>query len=115
MWHASPKQNCQKSVVTVLLFYSRRRGSRLRKFEEFESRFPSEITNVYSGFYVLPSNFLHCKSVDWKTEFMEFMHEYEDDLPNFRTIHAELEFWETTWKNGFEKVQYDNVAETLKN
>lgn len=70
---------------------------------------------MYNGFYVLPSNFLHCKSVDWKTEFMKFMHEYKDDMPNFRTIHAELELWETTWKNGFQKVQYDNVAETLKN
>ena len=71
--------------------------------------------DLYNGFYVIPSNFLHCKDVEWKTEFMKFMSAYEDDMPNFRTIHAELELWETSWKKGFQTVVYDNVADTLKN
>ena len=82
---------------------------------EIESHFPSEMCNLYNGFYVIPSNFLHCKGVNWKTEFMKFMSAYEDDMPNFRTIHAELDLWETSWKNGFEKVEYDNIADTLRN
>jgi hypothetical protein len=82
---------------------------------EIESRFPSEMCNLYNGFYVIPSNFLHCKGVNWKTEFMKFMSAYEDDMPNFRTIHAELDLWEISWKNGFEKVEYDNIADTLRN
>jgi hypothetical protein len=47
---------------------------------EIESHFPSEMCNLYNGFYVIPSNFLHCKGVNWKTEFMKFMSAYEDDI-----------------------------------
>ncbi|CAB4038226.1 52 kDa repressor of the inhibitor of the kinase-like [Paramuricea clavata] len=43
------------------------------------------------------SNFLHCKGVNWKTEFMKFM----------ARIHAELDLWETSWN--------DNIADTLRN
>jgi hypothetical protein len=46
---------------------------------------------------------------------MKFMEAYKDDMPNYRTIHAELDLWETSWKKGFEKLEYDNIAETLKN
>ena len=80
-----------------------------------EIDFPSEMSNLYNGFYVIPNNFLHCKGVNWKTEFMKFMSAYKEDMPNFRTIHAELDLWETNWKNGFENAKYDNIADTLQN
>ncbi|XP_028413110.1 52 kDa repressor of the inhibitor of the protein kinase-like [Dendronephthya gigantea] len=82
---------------------------------EIEYRFPSEMCNLYNGFYILPRNFLHCKGINWKTEFMKFVSAYRDDMPNFRAIHAELELWETSWKKGHEKVEYDNIADTLRN
>ena len=41
--------------------------------EQIEFRFPSETCNVYSGFYIIPKNFLRCKGVDWKAEFMKFL------------------------------------------
>jgi hypothetical protein len=37
---------------------------------------------------------------------------YKDDMPNYRTIHVELDLCETNWKKGFEKVKYENVADT---
>ncbi len=46
---------------------------------------------------------------------MKFVTAYADDMPNFRSIHAELALWETSWKDGFEKVQYNSVADTLRN
>ena len=46
---------------------------------------------------------------------MKFVSAYEDDMPDYRTIHAELGLWETSWKKGFEKVQYSSVADTLRN
>jgi hypothetical protein len=83
--------------------------------EELEHRFPSEMCDFYNGFYIIPRNFLHCIQVNWKSEFMKFMEAYKDDMPNYRTIHAELNLWETSWKKGFENVEYDNIADTLKN
>ena len=83
--------------------------------EEIESRFPSEMCNLYNGFYVIPIIFLHCKDVCWKTEFLKFLSAYKDDMPNYRSIHCELEMWETSWRKGFEKVEYDSVSDTLKN
>ena len=82
---------------------------------DIESRFLSEMGNLYNGFYVIPNNFLHCKGVNWKTEFMKFMSAYKEDMPNFRTIHAELDLRETSWKNGFENAEYDNITDTLQN
>ena len=84
--------------------------------EQMEFRFPSEMCNLYNGFYIIPSIFLKCsKEFDWKAEFMKFVSAYEDDMPDYRTIHAELGLWETSWKKGFEKVQYSSVADTLRN
>ncbi len=82
--------------------------------EELEHRFPSEM-DFYNGFCIIPRNFLHCVQVNWKSEFMKFMEAYKDVMPNYRTIHAELNLWETSWKKGFENVEYDNIADTLKN
>ena len=48
-------------------------------------------------------------------EFMKFASAYEDDMPNFRTIHAELGLWETSWKKGFEKIQHSTIADTIRN
>ena len=83
--------------------------------EQMDFWFPSEMCNLYNGFYIIPGIFLKCKGIDWKTEFMKFVSAYEDDMPNFKTIHAELELWETSYKKGFEKVAYDSVADTLRN
>ena len=83
--------------------------------EEIESHFPSEMCDLYIGFYVIPHNFLQCKGVNWKTEFMKFMSAYKEDIPNFRTIHAELDLWEINWKNGLENVECDSVADTIQN
>jgi hypothetical protein len=83
--------------------------------EQIEFRFPSEMCNLYNGFYIIPGIFLMCKDVDWKTEFMKFVSAYKDDMPNYRSMHAELGLWETNWKQGFEQVIYDSVADTLRN
>ena len=84
--------------------------------EQMEFRFPSEICNLYNGFYIIPSIFFKCsKEFDWRAEFMKFVSAYRDDMPDYRTIHAELRLWETSWKKGFEKVQYSSVADTLRN
>ena len=84
--------------------------------EEMEFRFPSEMCNLYNGFYLIPSIFLKCsKDFDWKTEFMKFASAYKDDMPDYRTFHAELGLWETSWKKGFEKVQYSTIADTIRN
>ena len=53
--------------------------------------------------------------MNWKTEFMKFMSAYKEDMPNFRTIHAELDLRETSRKNGFENAEYDNITDTLQN
>lgn len=63
--------------------------------EQMEFRFPSETCNILNGFYTIPGNFLNCKGLDWKTEFMKFATVYCDDMPNFRSLHAELALWET--------------------
>ena len=84
--------------------------------EQMKFRFPSEMCNLYNGFYIIPSIFLKCnKEFDWKAEFIKFVSAYKDDMPDYRTIHAELGLWETSWKKGFEKVQYCSVADTLRN
>ena len=82
---------------------------------EIESRFPSQMCNVYRGFYIIPRNFLHCKKVDWKAEIMKFMTLYKANMPNFSAIHAELALWETSWRCGIEMVEYDNIGDTLRN
>ena len=82
--------------------------------EEMESRFPSEMCNLYNVFYVIPAVFLHCKDLDWKVEFMKFVAAYEDDLPSPRRIHAELDMWETAWKQGLEIIEYSSIADTLQ-
>ena len=82
---------------------------------EIESRFPSQMCNVYRGFYIIPRNFLHCKKVDWKAEIMKFMTLYKADMPNFSVIHAELALWQTSWRCGIEMVEYDSIADTLRN
>ena len=46
---------------------------------------------------------------------MRFVIAYSDDTPSFETIPAELGLWETSWKEGFEHVQYDSVTRTLGN
>ena len=46
---------------------------------------------------------------------MKFVTAYSDNMPSFETIHAELGLWETSWKEGFEHVQYDSVSSTLRN
>lgn len=46
---------------------------------------------------------------------MKFVTVYMDDMPNFRAVHAELDLWETSWKKGYEKIHYDNIADTIKN
>ena len=66
--------------------------------EQIEFRFPSKMCNFYNRFYIIPSIFLNCKNVDWKTEFMKFASAYRDDMPNYCAIHAELQLWETNWK-----------------
>ena len=43
------------------------------------------------------------------------MSAYKEDMPNLRTIHAELDLWEINWKNGFENVECDSVANTIQN
>ena len=83
--------------------------------EEIRSRFPTETCNLYNGFYVIPHNFIHCEGVNWKSEFMKFLTAYKDDMPNFRAVHADLELWEMSWKNGYENVEYDNIVDTLNN
>ena len=44
---------------------------------------------------------------------MKFVTAYKDDMPNTSAIHAQL--WETSWRSGIEKVEYDNIADTLGN
>ena len=59
--------------------------------EQMEFPFPSEMCNLYNGFYIIPSIFLKCsKEFDWKAQFMKFVSAYRDDMPDHRTIHAEL-------------------------
>ena len=82
--------------------------------EQIEYRFPAEMSNLYSGFYIIPGIFLNCKGVDWKKEFMKFASSYIDDMPNYRSIHAELGLWEISWRKSFEDVVHDSVADTLR-
>ena len=83
--------------------------------DQIEFRFPSEMCDLYRGFYVIPGVFLNCKDLDWKTEFMKFVEAYREDMPNYRAIHAELGLWETSWRKGFEEIVHDSVADTLRN
>ena len=71
--------------------------------------------DVYRGFYILPSNIIRCKNIDWKTEFMKFVTANKDDMLNISAIHAELALWETSWRSGIEKVEYDNIVDMLRN
>ena len=41
--------------------------------EQIEFRFPSEMCNLYNGFYIIPGVFLKCTGVDWKANFMKFV------------------------------------------
>ena len=83
--------------------------------DQSEFRFPSKMCDLYRGFYVVPGVFLNCKDLDWKTEFMKFVEAYREDMPNYRSIHAELGLWETSWRKGFEEIVYNSVADTLRN
>ena len=38
-----------------------------------------------------------------------------NDMRDFYAVHSELELWEMSWKNGYENVKYDNIANTLNN
>ena len=46
---------------------------------------------------------------------MKFVTASKDDIPNISAIYAELALWETSWRSGIEKVEYDNIADTLSN
>ena len=72
--------------------------------DQIEFRFPSKMCDLYRGFYVVPGVFLHCEDLDWKTEFMKFVEAYREDMPKYRSIHAELGLWETSWRKGFEEM-----------
>ena len=100
------KRDLYRLKLTIPLFYH---------IGEIESRFPSQMCDVYRGFYIIPCNFLHCKKVDWKTEITKFMTLYKADMPNFSAIHAELALWEASWRCGIEMVEYDNIADMLRN
>ncbi|CAB4020692.1 Hypothetical predicted protein [Paramuricea clavata] len=56
--------------------------------EQIEFQFPSEMCNLYNGFYVIPGIFLMCKNVDSKTEFINFVSPYKDDMPNYQSMHG---------------------------
>ena len=61
-----------------------------------EYLFSLKMCNLYHRFYVIPGIFLNCEDKNWKTEFMKFAAAYNDDMPNFCLIHAELNLRKTS-------------------
>ena len=76
---------------------------------ELDVRFSKGQEVIFCGLAILPSNIIKYKS--WKSDFLKFCNFYKDDFPNFVSIQAELQLWETYWSN---KTKPKTVAETLK-
>ena len=50
----------------------------------------------------------------WKSDFLEFCQQYENDFPNIRMLSSELAMWETFWTETFGKELPNSIAKTLR-
>ena len=50
----------------------------------------------------------------WKSDFLEFCQQYENDFPNIRMLSSELVMWETFWTEKFDKEPSNSIAKTLR-
>ena len=63
---------------------------------EVQRRFSKPTVDLLSAFYALPD--VVVRDSYWIQKFMNFLHLYEDDLPEPRYLSTELKTWETKWK-----------------
>ena len=80
--------------------------------EDLRRRFCPENLVFIGGFHCVPQ-IMNKYSSEWKLKVLTFMKKYRDDMPNFDSCSAELDCWETFWKN-FEGEAPDTIDETLK-
>lgn len=63
--------------------------------QELESRFGDDQQGVVQGWAAMPE--MMKKLPDWKTSFRLFCKIYEEVLPNYQTLEAELRLWDEKW------------------
>ncbi|XP_065683294.1 52 kDa repressor of the inhibitor of the protein kinase-like [Hydra vulgaris] len=64
---------------------------------QIQLRFSNKNIAVYNGFFAMPTNVLIV--AEWRSNFLLFSNEYEDELPEPRYIMTELNMWEDYWRS----------------
>ncbi|XP_065683362.1 52 kDa repressor of the inhibitor of the protein kinase-like [Hydra vulgaris] len=64
---------------------------------QIQLRFCNKNIAVYNGFFAMPTNVLNI--AEWRSNFLLFSNEYEDELPEPRYIMTELNMWEDYWRS----------------
>ena len=80
--------------------------------EDLKCRFNPQNLVFVGGFFCIPVVMRKYMNV-WKEKMLKFMTSYADDMPNISSCRAELECWETFWKN-FTGDLPETVETTLK-
>ena len=70
---------------------------------------------VYVGLVIVPVKMLslYHKNIDWRQKFRPFAEFYKSDLPCYKALDAELDFWEEYWLDDT-SCHPDNISSTLK-
>jgi hypothetical protein len=82
---------------------------------ELDSRFTDETLISYTGLYLIPSKIvsMQSSSSSWKEKVKPFLDFYDDDFPNPKAFHAELDLWEKFWVTN-KSLCPSNAIATLK-
>ena len=73
---------------------------------DLDSRFDTKNMNAYFGYCAIPEKLVRVlgdghgsKKYSWQEKFKGFCAFYHQDLPNFQSLDAEMNLWETFWLN----------------
>nr|XP_047146555.1 52 kDa repressor of the inhibitor of the protein kinase-like [Hydra vulgaris] len=64
---------------------------------QLDSLFSLNNLVLLDSFSIIPSNLISDK--EWRKKVKEFVHTYQNDLPEPNYLYAELDMWEIYWKN----------------
>ena len=70
---------------------------------------------VYGGLVIVPVKMLslYHTNIDWRQRFRPFAEFYNSGHPCYKTLQAELDFWEGYWLNNT-SCHPENISSTLK-
>ena len=66
-----------------------------------QNRFSEGQESIFKGLYLIPAYTISL--LNWDLEIEEFIQYYSDEIPNSRTVNAELGLWKLLWKERWEQ------------